>query len=280
SRLSAVEQRCPSTRSFNVRSADDVPLRSQAADGRYPCLQRSQGVLMSCNRSALAVTLLTASAVFAAPVPATARKISIEFHGPLKEALKKITSESGINLVVSGDLVEPVDVYLRDVTGEEALRTVAMAYHLRIDQSGTIWTLRRMTAAERAAAPPTPPGPPEMPAPPPLPAVPQASPPPEPPAPPAPAEPDKTAESPLDQAANEVAQEIEKSCPQGTPPVDSKELRKKLKALEKKYRHRRYGRHGSGDRVGSGLVIVNEGEIVNSAVATAGSVKVNGQCNG
>jgi len=238
---------------------------------------------MSCVRSTLAFALLTTSVALAAPArgpwPATPRKISIEFHGPLKDALKKIASESGINLVVSGQLNEPVDVYLRGVTAEEALQTVASAYHLRIDQNGTIWTLRRMTEAERASAPPSAPRSPEAASPPSEPGAPEPSSPPAPPSSPtSPEEPDKSADSPLDQAANDVAQEIEKSLPHGSPPVDSKELRRKLKALEKKYKHRRYGKRGSGDRVDSGSVIVSEGETVNNCIATGGSVTVRGQC--
>lgn len=236
---------------------------------------------MRCLRSILALAILTSGAVFAAPNrgPGTAspRKVAIEFRGPLKDALKKIASEGGINLVAIGDLNEPVEIHLRAVSAEEALRTVASAYHLNLDQRGTIWTLRRMTEAERETASSTPP--PAEPAKPPRPpSAPEFSPAPAAPAPPQATE--KSADAALDQAADDVAQEIEKSLPQGSPPLDTKELRRKLKSLEKKYRHRKYGKRGSGDRVETGSIVVKEGETVNNAVATGGSVAVNGQTTG
>src|SRR5215470_3089617 len=112
----------------------------------------------------------TGAAVGQAPAHAAtpAKKISIKYRGPLKDALKKIASHGGINLVASGDLSEEVEVLLSDVSPEEALKTLAATYHLRIDRSGSIWTLRPMTAAEQVAmpAPPQPPSPPAPPAPP------------------------------------------------------------------------------------------------------------------
>src|SRR5215468_199002 len=110
----------------------------------------------------------TGAVVVQAPAHAArpAKKISIEYRGPLKDALKKIASQGGINLVASGDLSEEVEVLLNDVSPEEALKTLAATYHLRIDRSGSIWTLRPMTAAEHVAMPPPPPSPPAPPAPP------------------------------------------------------------------------------------------------------------------
>src|SRR5215813_8672175 len=113
----------------------------------------------------------TGAVVVQAPAHAArpAKKISIEYRGPLKDALKKIASQGGINLVASGDLSEEVEVLLNEVSPEEALKTLAATYHLRIDRSGSIWTLRPMTAAEQVAMhapPPTRPTPPAPAAPP------------------------------------------------------------------------------------------------------------------
>src|SRR5258708_21947836 len=84
------------------------------------------------------------------------KRISIEYRGPLKDALKKIANEGGINLVVAGNLNQDVEVYLKGVSPEEALRTVANAYQLRINPSGSIWTVRPMTDEERLFTPPAP----------------------------------------------------------------------------------------------------------------------------
>lgn len=219
---------------------------------------------------ALATTGVAVAAPETSPSPRLARKISIEFRGPLKDVLKKIAAEGGVNLVAIGDLNEQAEVYLKGVTAEEALQTVAGAYHLKIDRSGSIWTLRPMTETERSAQPSTPPSPPE-----PAPSQEPSAALPQPPTPEA-----KAPDTPLDRAANDMAAEISKSMPQGAPPLSGKELRQKLKAYERKYRHRKFGKSGSGDRVGRGMVVVNAGETVNNAAATGGSVTVNGQTQG
>jgi hypothetical protein len=131
----------------------------------------------------LLVTLLVgAEGVFAAPREAAAtpssKRVSLEFRGNLRDALKQIAAKGGLNLVVTGNLEQDAEVYLNDVSPEEALRTVAAAYNLRIQQNGSIWTLRPMTSEEMAAAPsgvtPTPTAPWGPPAPPPGHAVPPA----------------------------------------------------------------------------------------------------------
>ncbi|HZA50994.1 MAG TPA: STN domain-containing protein [Myxococcaceae bacterium] len=110
----------------------------------------------------LLVTLLVgAQGAHAAPPEArpaaTGRRVSIEFRGSLRDALKQIASKGGLNLVVTGNLEQDAEVYLKDVSPEEALRTVAAAYNLRIQRSGSIWTLRPMTREEIESAPPPPP---------------------------------------------------------------------------------------------------------------------------
>ncbi|WAM22949.1 MULTISPECIES: hypothetical protein [Myxococcus] len=81
-----------------------------------------------------------------------ASTIDISFRGTLRDALKTIADKGGLNLVVTGDLDSPAEVHLRGVTANQALRTVARAYSLRLDQDGTIFTLRPMTAQEKRAA--------------------------------------------------------------------------------------------------------------------------------
>jgi uncharacterized membrane protein YccF (DUF307 family) len=107
----------------------------------------------------LLVTLLVGAqgASAAPPEPRSAafsKRVSIEFRGSLRDALKQIASKGGLNLVVTGNLDQDAEVYLRNVSPEEALRTVAAAYNLRIQQNGSIWTLRPMTPEEIRSAPP------------------------------------------------------------------------------------------------------------------------------
>jgi len=191
-------------------------------------------------------------------VPANAAapaKISIEYRGPLNEAVRKIAAAGGINLVTSGDLSQEVEVYLRGVTAEEALRTVAAAHHLRIDQSGSIWTLRPLTDVERLAEPP----------------------PPAPPAPPAP----RAAETPDSETASppEVNDELQRSGPDRGKPVNPKLLKKRIKEMTREMT-RRHRRPGSSDRVAQGSLTIDEGETVHNATALGGSLLVNGTVTG
>src|SRR4051812_8405488 len=74
--------------------------------------------------------------------------ISVQFRGSLRDAIQKIAGEGGLNVVVTGDLDSPAEVRLKNVSAETALRTVARAYSLKIDQDNGIYTLRPLTAAE------------------------------------------------------------------------------------------------------------------------------------
>jgi hypothetical protein len=121
-----------------------------------------------------------ASAEAPAASPAV-KTIEVSFRGSLRDALKRISEEGGLNLVATGDLDTAVEVHLQEVTAEQALRTLARTYSLRLEQDGSIFTLRPMTAAEKTASatPPAPAAPtaarpalPAMPSMPPMPAMP------------------------------------------------------------------------------------------------------------
>lgn len=155
--------------------------------------------MRSAGSSVLAAVVIVTS--FAVPSLVSAasaeaaseqKRISIEFRGNLRDALKKIASKGGLNLVVTGDLDQPSEVYLKDVTAEDALRTIAQGYNLHIQKSGSIWTLRPMTKEEvtsAQAAPPVLPSAPQAPVAPPPPVVLSPNPPaagPVPPVPPVP----------------------------------------------------------------------------------------------
>jgi len=99
---------------------------------------------------------------------AVERRISVEFHGPLKDAFKQIASKSGVSIVVTGDLDQTAEIYLKQVTVEEALKSLAGAYHLQVEHQGNIWTIGPLPAAsvpavpaspETSTAPPTAPAP-------------------------------------------------------------------------------------------------------------------------
>jgi hypothetical protein len=80
--------------------------------------------------------------------------IQVSFRGSLRDALKQIAEAGGLNLVVTGDLDRPAEVRLKGVSAEQALRTVARAYNLKMDHDDGIFTLRPLTEAEIAAKPP------------------------------------------------------------------------------------------------------------------------------
>jgi hypothetical protein len=97
----------------------------------------------------------------AAPSPATeapaatpdiAKAIDVSFSGTLRDALKRIAEEGGLNVVATGELDTSVEVHLQGVTAPQALRTLARTYSLRLDEDGSIFTLRPMTVAEKNAA--------------------------------------------------------------------------------------------------------------------------------
>ncbi|MFL5349666.1 MAG: hypothetical protein ACJ8AT_33130 [Hyalangium sp.] len=149
------------------------------------------------SRILLPTLLLGAPLALAAqtptPAPAqapAAKSIDVNFRGTLQDAIKLIAEDTGINVIATGALDTAVELHLKGVTGEQALHTIAHTYWLRMDQDGSIFTLRPLTATEKEAvpapvappAPPTPPMPamaaqhgPSMPPGPPTPPGPQAS---------------------------------------------------------------------------------------------------------
>ncbi|WP_141327189.1 polymer-forming cytoskeletal protein [Myxococcus sp. AB025B] len=98
---------------------------------------------------ALAESAPAARAAESAPA---AKSIDVSFRGSLRDALKTIADKGGLNLVVTGDLDVPAEVHLRGISADQALRTVSRAYSLRMEQDGSIITLRPMTPSEKEAA--------------------------------------------------------------------------------------------------------------------------------
>jgi hypothetical protein len=206
------------------------------------------------RRSLFAVAVLISAFAFTGESAALSnRRISVQFRGPLKDALKRIASEGGINLVVTGNLDQQAEVYLKDVAPEEALKSVASAYHLQLEQQGNIWALRPM--GEKAEAVPSPAPPPQAPA--------------APSPPPAPREQDAVREGQGDEKAQKETEVLE-----------GKDARRKMRELDRKLRHSKFGRKGSGDRIQKGDLVVSEGETINSAVVYGGKLTVNGEITG
>ena len=212
-------------------------------------------------------------AVAQAPTPAAAeakaapaeKRIDVSFRGTLRDALKRIAEDGGINVVATGGLDTSVEVHLKGVTAEQVLRIIARTYSLRMDQDGSIFTLRPMTAAEKEAAsanavapsapavasstPELPPGPPPAGVPP---VPPVAITPPVPPVPPVPP---NMAGSP----------EVE---------IDPREIQARVRQ-----EMRRTQRRGKGERdvVARGHSLeVNENDVVDSAVVYGGNLIVRG----
>jgi|CXWL01.1.fsa_nt_gi hypothetical protein len=91
------------------------------------------------------------SALALAVALAASPKVSVEYRGTLRDALKVIAQKGEINLVVMGELSQPAEVMLKDVSAEDALETVAKAYQLDLKRDDKIWTLRERGAPTSTA---------------------------------------------------------------------------------------------------------------------------------
>jgi hypothetical protein len=85
-----------------------------------------------------------------APHPEAQRRISLNYRGPLREAVKRVADDAKLNVVVRGDLDEAGDFHFENVPAEEALGTLASAYNLILEQHGSVFTLRPLTGPEEA----------------------------------------------------------------------------------------------------------------------------------
>ncbi len=244
------------------------------------------------KRALLVVTGLCAAAWVSPASAEEPKAISVEFRGTLRDGLREIASEGGVNLIATGDLSEPAEVYLKDVTAEAALSTVAEAYHLKLLQKGSIWTLRPMTKEERQAETEAvrdqkPPSVSDI-SPAPVPAPSARATPPVPPVPPipaavaAPAAPQRpsvmstpavpgTPVAPGSEATP-APPAVPATQSQRTAAETSPESATRHKVLAKLKSKR--GSHHGKDRVSTDSVEVDEGEVVDSAVSYGSSVTV------
>ncbi len=94
--------------------------------------------------------------------------VALQFDGSLKDAIKQIARQGNLNVVVAGDLNEPVQVNLTDIPADEALQTVSKIYGLELTHEGKLWVVRGHGAVSTASVPapgapvvaPSPPAPP------------------------------------------------------------------------------------------------------------------------
>ncbi|ATB39933.1 hypothetical protein CYFUS_005381 [Cystobacter fuscus] len=188
----------------------------------------------------LAAPLSLAQATADAPSPT----LQLQFRGTLRDAIQKIAEEGGLNVVITGELDTPADIRLKNVSAEQALRTVARAHALKLERDGAIYTLRPMTDEEKeerdvAEFPSAPP--------PPVPAV----------APPPPVPPVAVDSSDFD--------------------LDEDEIKEHVRSQMKKVRR---SSRGSQDVVARGRSLdVTEDETVDSAVVYGGDLRVKGHVN-
>lgn len=113
-------------------------------------------------------SMLVMAALAASPV-------TLQYEGPLKDAIKQIAQKAELNVVVIGDLNEPAQVNLNGVSGEDALDTIADAYGLEVKRSAKasgMWVIRKAGAVAPVAMAPVMPVIPAMPPMPAMPALP------------------------------------------------------------------------------------------------------------
>jgi cytoskeletal protein CcmA (bactofilin family) len=205
----------------------------------------------------------TAPAPDKAQAAPAVKTIDVSFRGSLRDALKRIAEEGGINVVATGDLDTSVEVHLKGVTAHQALRTIARTYSLRMDEDGSIFTLRPLTASEReataaarAAPPEAAPAPSEYMAPPPPPGLPGM--PPMPPVPPVAGVP-PTPPLPLGISADDV---------------DAREIQERVRDGVRKVQRRS---RGDRDVVARGQSLeVKENETADNVVVYGGNLVVKG----
>lgn len=98
----------------------------------------------------------------------TAEPVSIQYKGPLDEAVRKVAREGGLNVMVTTPLPDVVQIDFDELPADQALQSMARAYGMELRQEGNLWVLRRGAgpSAEATAGPPLAPATPLAPVPP------------------------------------------------------------------------------------------------------------------
>ncbi len=104
-----------------------------------------------------ALAIVAAGPALAGPAssasPPEQHRISLNVHGPLRVAVKRIADDAKLSVVVRGgaELDEAGDFHFENVPAREALDTLAAAYSLVLEQHGSVYTLRPPSGPEKAA---------------------------------------------------------------------------------------------------------------------------------
>jgi hypothetical protein len=72
---------------------------------------------------------------------ASSAHLTLTFKGTVREAVERIATQGHLSVVFTGKVDEPEELYLRDVSAEDALRLVAQAHKLNLTRQGNLWLL-------------------------------------------------------------------------------------------------------------------------------------------
>jgi hypothetical protein len=224
---------------------------------------------------ALAGPAPSRAVVAASPAVAEASpRITLKFHGPLRDAAERIATEGKLNVVVRGELDEDAELFFQNVPADEALQTLAQAYGLSLEKHGTIYTLRPRGSEGSpprmiAPLPPIPPTPPTPPTPPSLGSHHGKA--------------DSAEEDGDDSDKDDNDDEDADASAAHTQWADKMAQLKDLKDLKDLKGLLRFHKSGGGSdkqTVGTGNVVVEEEEEVDDAIAYGGSLVVKGRVRG
>jgi hypothetical protein len=225
--------------------------------------------------------------------PEGQRRISLNYRGPLREAVKRIADDGKLNVVVRGGLDEEGEFHFENVPAQEALTTLAAAYNLTLEQHASVFTLRPMSGPEQAlrvqaalerlrhegSAPHAVAVVPPLPSLPPIPPVPAIAP----RAPAADEDADSDSDAASDTADERSAAEDRRSQAEDrrAQALDRKqEMRDRLREMKERLRGLPHHSSKSCDVSATGNYVVEEGQEVCDVVVYGGNLEVLGQVSG
>lgn len=176
---------------------------------------------------------------------AASGRVTLQYRGPLGDGLKQLASQSGINLVVSGDFNQPVQLMFKDIPADQALEIIAKTNHLQLEHEGSVWTLSPMQPSVAPAAPAKP-------------------------------NPDEAEDSDEDTDEDQASQ----AAPTPPPGPSGLNVRPPLPPTPPAPPVPPRMHHSDHDLVGTGAITVAEGQTVDDAVAYGGTLTVNGTVKG
>lgn len=183
--------------------------------------------------------------------------LNFKLDATVRQAVDRIATDGHLSVVATGDLSEHVHLVLRGVSAEEALGSLARAYHLGLEHEGNIWTVHPAAGAS-AGTPQMAPLGPLWPLPPPVAATPPA-------------------QAPTPDAADKEDTQEDEDGTADAAKEDSDDEDKLGDRVKKLGQSQAVTGHGI---VGTGSVTVFEGSTVDEAVAYGGKLDVLGHVTG